>query len=122
MTAPSRVGLAIDPTTNDLFLEDNGELAIVHDAEAVGQHVRQRLMTFEGEWFLDNTAGVVWLSKIMGRGYDPALAESVVKAEILDTEGVTSIESFSVSFNKTQRNLEIRSVEVLTDYDERVNV
>lgn len=113
----SRIGLAIDPTTNDLFLQSNGELAVVKDAAAVGQHVRQRMMTFEGEWFLDTTAGVPWLDQIMGKNYDPTLAEAVVKAEILDTDGVTEITSFSVRFNRSVRNLDIHSVEVMTEYD-----
>lgn len=122
MTVLSRIGLALDPATNDLFLRTNGELAVVEDAHAVGQHVRQRLKTFEGEWFLDTTAGVPWLDQIMAKNYDPALAEAVVKAEILDTDGVTEITAFSVRFNRTIRNLDIHSVEVLTEYDEEAAV
>lgn len=117
-----RIGIAIDPDTNDLFLGTDGNLAVVTDAAAVGQHVRQRLMTFEGEWFLDTTAGVPWLSDILGKRYDPELAESVVKAEILATDGVASIEAFSVSFQRSTRGLIIKDVAVLTDYDETVNI
>lgn len=118
----NHIGLALDPTTNDLFLRADKSLAVVTKAEAVGQHVRQRLKTFQGEWFLDTTAGVPWLAQIMGRGYDPALAEAVVKAEILATDGVKEITSFSVSFDRTLRNLIIRDIEVLTIYDEEVRV
>lgn len=113
-------GLAIDPDTNDLFLTATGELAIVEGAEACGQHARQRLMTFQGEWFLDNTAGVPWLSEIMGKQYNPELAEAVVKNEILDTDGVTDISSFSVSFNNEVRNLIIKQIEISTIYNEEV--
>ena len=116
------MGLAINPETNDLFVRDNGNLAIVTGAEAVGQHVRQRLKTFRGEWFLDTTVGVPWLQEIFGNAYDPALAESVVKAEILDTLGVSRIDGFSVGFNRTTRGLIIDRVEVLTTYDEAVRV
>ncbi|MGV4796119.1 hypothetical protein [Rhizobium sp. F40D2] len=115
-----RFGLAIDPVTDDLFLRSDGNLATVSDAEAVGQHVRQRLTTFSGEWFLDKTAGVPWLDDILGKAYDPALAESVVKAEILNTDGVTEITSFSVSFDKATRGLIIKSVEVGTIFDTEV--
>lgn len=115
-----RIGLAIDPTTNDLVLAADGQLAIVTGAHAIGQHVRQRLKTHSGEWFLDTTAGVPWLDEILGRQYDPALAETVTKAEILDTEGVTEITSFSVSFDQVTRNLIQSGIEVLTVYDERV--
>ena len=118
----SHFGLAIDQTTNDLFFEADGNLAIVTDAEAVGQHVRQRLMTYSGEWFLDTTCGVPWLTELMGRQYDPALAEAVVKAEIVDTNGVTGIEDFSVSFTRDIRRLNIKNISITTIYDETVPV
>lgn len=111
------VGLALDPATNDVYLGSTNELVLVRGAHAVGQHVRQRLKTFKGEWFLDTEAGVPWLEQIMGKRYDPALAEAVVKAEILNTHAVTEITSFSVSFDYDLRNLDIRDVEVLTEYD-----
>lgn len=115
----THIGLAIDPETRDLFFKGN-ELAIVTGAEAVGQHARQRVMTFRGEWFLDTTAGVPWLAQIMGAKYDPALSEAVVKAEILDTDGVVEITSFAVGFDRTVRRLNIRDVEVLSIYDQEV--
>lgn len=118
----ARIGLAIDPATNDIHLAPDGNLATVHDAHAVGQHVRQRLMTHRGEWFLDTEAGVPWLDQLLGRAYDPALAEAVVKAEILDTDGVEEITSFSVRFFREPRNLDIHSVEVLTEYDLEVAI
>lgn len=116
------IGLAIDSKTNDLFIRANGSLAVVEDAEAIGQHVRQRLKTFREEWFLDTTVGVPWLREVFGNAYDPALAESVVKAEILDTAGVTQIDGFAVSFDRVTRGLIINGVEVLTVYDQTVSV
>lgn len=122
MTVIDRIGLGIDATTNDLYLSADGSLAVVTNALAVGQHVRQRLMTFEGEWFLDTTAGVTWLSEVFGKKYDPALAESLTKAEIMDTDGVTEITDFSVRFFQERRNLDIYNVAVMTEYDEKAKV
>lgn len=116
------IGLAIDETTNDLFLAVDKSLAIVRDAEAVGQHGRQRLMTFLGEWFLDTTAGVPWLRDIFAKAYDPALAESVVKSVLLETDGVVSIDTFSVSFDRKTRGVIIKNVAVTTVYDEVVTL
>lgn len=115
-------GLAINPTTNDLFVDETNNLAIVTNAEAIGQHVRQRLKFFEDEWFLDRTAGVPWLQQILGQKYDPALADALVKAEILDTSGVISISSFSVSYAKTTRGLIISDISVYTVYEEDISV
>lgn len=115
-------GLAIDQNTNDLYLDDDGNLAVSKGAQAVAEHVRQRLMTYQAEWFLDNTAGVPWLDQIMGKAYDSALSEALVKAEILNTDAVTEITSFSVGFLRMQRNLVIKDVEILTSYDVIVSV
>jgi len=121
----NRVGLALrrdGSAPADLYLDASGNLALVRDAEAVGQHVRQRLMTHEGEWFLDNQAGVPWVRDILGREYDPVMAESVLKAEILDTDGVTEITSFSVRFDHEVRGLSAFDIDVLTVYDQEVSV
>lgn len=120
-----RFGLALrrdGSAPADLYLDSSGSLAVVRDAEAVGQHVRQRLMTYEGEWFLDRQAGVPWVRDIVGRQYDPVMAESVLKAEILDTDGVTDISSFSVRFDGEVRGLSAFNIDVATEYDQEVSV
>jgi len=115
------IGLAISASTNDLHLVGDN-LATVTDAHAVGQHARQRLKTHKGEWFLDTVAGVPWLDEILGRGYDPALGEAVIKDAIAGTYGVTEITSFSIRFNASQRELEAYSITVETIYDQGVQV
>lgn len=116
------IGLAIDKTTNDLALDGAGNMMTVTDAHAVGQHVRQRLKTHQGEWFLDTQAGVPWLDQVLGRQYDPALAEAVIKAEISETAGVTGISGFSVQFDGRTREISAFDMTVETIFDEEVSV
>ncbi|QIG74973.1 baseplate assembly protein W [Rhizobium phage RHph_I72] len=121
----NRVGLAlkrIGDAPADVYLDANNSLSLVQDAEAVGQHVRTRLMAYEGEWFLDSAVGLPWVRDILGGLYDPILAEAVIKAEILDTDGVTDISSFSVSFSRQTRGLSVFDIEVNTEYDIEVSV
>lgn len=115
-------GLSIDQDTNDLYLDASGNIGTVNNAEAVGEHVRQRLQTYAGEWYLDVTIGVPWLEDILGRKYDPALAEAVVKAEILNTEYISGITGFSISFNKATRGVNIKDITVATSFDEEVAI
>lgn len=120
-----RVGIALKRVGNqpaDIYLDAFGNLATVKNAEAVGQHARQRLMTFYGEWFLDNQAGVPWIGKILGESYDPALAEGVVKSVIMDTDGVTEITSFDVKFDRQSRNLTAFDIEIGTEYSTEVRI
>ena len=117
----ARIGLALQRDGSapaDVHLDGTGSLAVVRDAEAVGQHVGVRLMAYQGEWFLDKTAGVPWFRELMGGAYDAALAESVMKAVILDTDGVTGINSFSVRFDRSTRGLSAYNISVSTEYDE----
>lgn len=121
----NRKGLALKRDGNapaDIYLDDSGNLAIVTDAEAVGQHARQRLMTFEGEWFLDKDAGVTWLTEMLGVGYDPIIAEALTKTEILETDGVTDIDSFSIRFDSNLRHLKSYGISVKTEYDEGIQL
>lgn len=114
----NHIGLAIDPVTNDLYLDAGNNLAMVEDATAVGQHVRQRLKTFSGEWFLDKSAGVRWLQDVLGKRYDPALAEALIKAEIKRTDGVNDILAFSVRFDRKERRLAGYNIVINTIYGE----
>lgn len=107
---------------HDIHLDETGNLAMAFDAEIVGQHARQRTMAFKGEWFLNADVGVPWLEQIMGKAYDPAMAESVIKAVIKKTDGVTRITSFSVSFNRVRRELAASSISVMTEYDQEVEL
>lgn len=112
----------IDGAIQDVHLDATGNLAMVRDAKAVGQHAKQRLKTFEGEWFLNSNIGVAWIPQILGSNYDPALSESVIKSVIAQTDGVTEITSFSVKFNKQRRELAASAITVGTIYDSEVTL
>ena len=110
-------GLYIDPATNDLALDASGALRMATGAEAIVQHARQRLLTHEGEWFLDTTAGLPWFAEIMGRAFDADVAEAIVKDEVAGTPGVLSIDGFSVSFDGPTRIMRVKSLRLTTTED-----
>jgi hypothetical protein len=119
---PPHITLGMKPNEfgiYDLCLTADGNLYMPTAAEAVALHVRWRLMTFEGEWFLDINAGVSWLSEIMGHRFNPALAEALIKNEVLDTDGVTGINEFSLGYNRDRRDLMIRGMEVASEYEDQ---
>lgn len=113
------IGLGIDFDTGDLYFDGDGNLVTVTGARAVQEHAVQRVKTFEGEWFLDITAGLPWWQRILGQQFDEALAEAIVKAEVFGTQGVTEITSFSVNFDRMARVINIRDITVATEYDDQ---
>lgn len=86
------------------------------DAESVAQRVYTRLQLLKGEWFLDIDAGVPYLSEILVKPAQLDLAESIIKAVILLTDGVKELTSFDLMFNRETRKLAIEA-SALTDFD-----
>lgn len=116
------VGLSIQPH-NDLRLDATGSPVLVYDAEAIGEHIRQRLKLWAREWFLDTGAGVDWMRYVLGRPpSEIAIAESVVKAEIAATPGVTEIIEFSAAYDRASRGLRVDRVQILTVFDDILDI
>lgn len=85
------------------------------NAESVRINVETKLLVLLGEWFLDTTLGVDYLGKIAQKPPDFAYLQSVVKATILATDGVQSIESFDMTFSQSSRIVSI-TASILTIY------
>lgn len=116
------VGLALDPVTHDLVLDAAGNLKVVTDNEAIAQHAKQRLLFYRGEWFLDVTAGMPWFQNVYVRPHNPAVIESVIKREILDTPGVAELSSFSMDINERKRSIEVLEATALSTLDKELEI
>lgn len=101
---------------------DNGNLVVVTDREAIAQRVRQHIEMYEGEWFLDTSAGVPWFQFIYVEPFDQSTAESILKAAIADVPGVAEITEFMVDIDTMQRSLTLKRVSIRTEFDEEVQV
>ncbi len=92
-----------------------GEACFAYGAQSVPQRLKTRLQLILGEWFLNADAGVPWWQPegsdnqpIMGvKPIDRAYAESVIKARILSTDGVQSLDAFSMQFDSQTRRLAV---------------
>lgn len=116
------VGLSIQPH-NDLALDATGSPVLVYDAEAIGQHIRQRLKLWAGEWFLNTAAGVEWTRYVLGRPpSEMPIAESIIKAEIAATPGVSEILEFSAVYDRASRGLRIERCQIATVFDDILDI
>lgn len=90
---------------NDLDFS-TGSLQIIEDKEELAQRIKVSLQTWLGEWFLDNTAGMDWLS-LMERGVNITKVKTEIQVNILQFEEVTQIQDFKVTFDNTNRSFSI---------------
>lgn len=93
---------------------------LVDSAATVAQAIRTALLLFQGEWFLDQTAGVPYVAppaavgQVVGYG-TKGLYDNVIKQAILGVQGVLQILNYSSSLNPANRALTI-SAQVLTTF------
>ncbi len=98
----------------DLSLDDNWDLVtdatdllLVDAAEAIGQHLAQRLKTFAGEWFLDLRVGVPYLQQVLVKNPDPVVLDSIFKSEIINTPGIVELRQFDLRMDAAARQLQL---------------
>jgi hypothetical protein len=92
---------------NDDLDLNGGELALVRDADAIGQHVRIRLQTWLGETPYNVAAGVPYVQVIFDPNTTDLARRFILQQQILATPGVTGVEFDSVSVNTQSRVLAI---------------
>ena len=76
--------------------------------ETVAQAVVTRLKLWLGEWFIDQSEGTPYQQAALGK-HTRASIEPAIRSRILETEGVTSIESFDMSVDPDERKVTINA-------------
>ena len=114
------VDLALNPDTGDLLIRDN-DLQIVIGEDQLEQNVKIRLRFFSEEWFLNINNGLPFYSDILVKNPNIPNIDSIIKAEILDTNGVEEILEFISTYDNTERrytiNFTIRTEFGKSDFD-----
>jgi hypothetical protein len=90
--------------TGDIAYGQGSANYLVDSRAAVAQEVMTTLLLFQGEWFLDTTAGVPWLTKVVGVNTIP-IYDQVIKDAITNVQGVTAIVSYTSTLNRAARSL-----------------
>lgn len=94
-----------------LQLDDDGDIPVftrhVEGIEATAQKVRTRLLTHPGEWVLDKTVGLPFLSWLSVK--DPPVGQiaAQVQAEIEDIDSVIRVEDMLAVFDPATEQITI---------------
>lgn len=86
--------------------------------EAVAQAVMTRLKLWVGEWFIDQTEGTPYQQAILGKRTRASI-EPAIRSRILETQGVTAIDEFSISIDPDERKVTINAT-ISTAYGQAV--
>lgn len=106
--------LALDMATGDLVIQDN-DLLMINNAERVAQQIVITLREWLGEWFLRTTDGIPYLEYVLVKNPNMAHIEQIFREAIIKVEGVTSVTSISLTFERVKRSITIK-YEAVTNY------
>lgn len=100
----------------DVLLTSDGDIAIIagdmgltldETGETTAQRVAIRLRWHYGEWFLDKRKGVRYRERVFVKAPDLLAIESMLKATIIGTKGITSLLTYQQTFHAATRLLSV---------------
>lgn len=95
---------AID--TNNDWLFGKGRNDYKSNMDAIIQNIKTRLQSFLGDCFFAQGDGIDWFNLLGGK--DRLALQLEVTAAILNTDGVTRLNSLSISENRTTRRITLQ--------------
>ena len=98
--------LALDKTTHDLIYTGT-DLLMVDELDQVEQSLKERLLFYRQEWFLDTTIGIPFYDEVLVKNPNIPNIENIIKAEIMDTPGALELLSFKSEFDSQSRSYSV---------------
>lgn len=89
--------------SQDIYFDDNGQIAFVTGKQYTAQRIKTRLQLFLGEWAYDTSQGVPWFEQVFVKPADIITIESIIKNTILETPNVIALLSYTDSLNRSIR-------------------
>lgn len=96
--------LLLDRTAHDLSVPGY-DLQFVDGVDLIRQRIKQRLLTIQGEWFLNTDIGLPWFEQIIGKGAQEEQVSALLIQNIVETEGVDAVIEFDLTFNRKARKM-----------------
>lgn len=95
----------------DIKLGEDGDISLVNGdaqttsigAEDLAQRLRIRLNTFQGEWFMDNTLGIDWWNRVMGKNRSKMAVDAIIQDSILKEPDALQIVSYTSSISTDRK-------------------
>lgn len=109
---------ALSATGDYTFGHGNANF-LVNSPATVAQAVLTRLSLWRGQWWLDLTVGMPWLEDVIGKNTGP-IYDIQIQQYILATQGVSQIQGYSSSLNRTTRALKVSIANLVTIFGSTV--
>jgi hypothetical protein len=111
--------ILLDANHNIVFV--NGDMVMTNKQQSLPQRIKQKLLSFRGEWFLDETRGLPFIEEILVKDYNLSRIEAIYLQELKNIEGISEILAFDISVDDRTRKMTI-NIRVLSTNNETVEI
>jgi hypothetical protein len=87
---------------------------LVDSPQAVAQAIKTTLALYQGEWFIDTSVGMPWLTQVIGFNTQ-SIYDDAIKSKVQQVSGVTSIDNYTSTLDRPSRILTV-SMKLTTDF------
>jgi len=112
----------------DILLSSSHDLAIIDfdfqlttDDQAVAQRVKQALLLFKGEWFLNQDLGIPYYDSILGTKNSIDTVRAIFVNAIRSVDGVKDLTELDIEFNDATRTLELK-LTIIDNLNNEINI
>ncbi len=95
--------LKLDKLTNDIVITA-GDMVTISGIDEAGQRIKDRLLTFQNEWFLNLSYGVDYIGTILIKNPRTGVVASHLRAQILKSVN-GEITAFSSDFSNRELSI-----------------
>lgn len=106
--------LALNASTHDLEISAYDLLGVA-GVDEVLQHLRVGLKLFQGEWYLDDLAGMPYFRDVLVSAPNTRLVSALFQREILSTPEIERLATFEMTYNRSTRELFVDFVAVSSE-------
>ena len=94
--------ILLSPTTGDLLLDANGNIAMAQEPFAIAQDVASAVKLFAGELYFDTSQGMPYFDQILGHNPPLSFLTAQMEAAALTVPNVVSAKAAITNFQNRQ--------------------
>lgn len=105
---------------HDIQVVDGDFILTESESESLTQRLTIKLLTFQGEWYLNNSEGIPYYQSILGKNRAKETIDNIFKDAIIEEPEVVSLVSFRSSIDNARRVYKLNFTVESTNQEELV--
>lgn len=100
----------------------NGKATLVTGADAVGQKVKLKISSFQGDWFLNLLFGIAYWGSVFRHGVNEGDLTQIYAEAVTSTRGVASLNDLVIALPESGNRSMGVTIDITTTTGEEINV